>query len=433
MAVSCATGTLTIGIIDIPPFDVVVNTLGFTPKAVIFWWNGLGAASNGSRTTSRSGAGWAVSSTSFCAHGTYDENAAGTSVAKNGFSSTGCVIEISNTGAVAGRADLKSFDAGGFTLEVQASFDGGDLLVHYLAIGGADITNAEIGTFTAAGAAPTNQTVNNSGNFQPDVTLFMLGAQVGSGADACLLFGAAKDSSNEAVYWASANDAATSGATGTYCRADECIVHHPTTPASGMTNRAEFVSHNAGPGGFTINWLERADASVYAYLSIKGGQWAVGNGLTQTDTSTAITLAPSFTPNSLMVVSAGNAATVQDATPGTHFKRSIGAATGASARNVCQTDSRSGNTAMFTHLASRADAIYVNTDPAQTAHTTTGLMDVTSLTSLIMDDADPSQALFFWVAVGDNAGAPTGHPTAKRFGGVEFAGRWNPSSVGRIW
>jgi hypothetical protein len=406
MAVASATGTLNITT-GVATSTVAVGSLGFQPTVVIFWWNGLTAASNGTRTTSLRGIGAAVSASSFFAHANYDEDSPGTSVAKNNYASDACIIQVANDASIVGKADLQSFDAGGFTLEIQDAFPT-DLLVHYWAIGGT--TNAELGTFTATGVAPTTQTVNNVGNFQPDITFFFFGSQVQSGTDAMTMIGAATSASDEHIHYSGANDAVGTGASGSYNMAGECIVWHGTSPPTAPTNRADLASHNSGPGGFTINWLERTNAQVLQFLSIKGGLWTVGDLLTQTDTTTAMAESGfGHTPVGAMFISAGNAATVANATPGTHDKWSIGCATGPSARNVCQVDSRSGNTAMFVHPSSRTDAVYVNTDPAQTNHTLTGLMDVQSFDAdgitTIMDDADPAQAFAWYVAVGNVAAA----------------------------
>lgn len=425
MAAKTGTLNVTTGLVG---STVAVSGLGFQPTAVIFWWNGLTAASNGTRATSRRGIGAAASASSFFAYGTYDEDAAGTSIATNDYNSTGCIMSVDNSGLMDGLADLASFDADGFTIEVRDVFPT-NLLVHYLAIGGT--TNVELGTLTTPGATG-NQTYNNSGNFQPDATLFFEGGQINAGSGGRFTFGAATGASNQAVHSSGAADAAATGATGSYNRAGECYITGNGSPAVAPTYRAAFVSHNAGPGGFTLNWLERAATTrTVQFLSIKGGGlWNVGNLLTQTDTVTPIAVTGlGFTPTGLMLVSACKAATVQDATPGTHDELSIGAATGPSARNCCQMDSRSGNTTMFVHLASRADCIYANSDPANTSYTLEGLGDVQSFDSdgftLIMDDADPSQAFAWFVAVGN---VPAGQPAMRRTGMVN-GGR--PCEIGR--
>jgi hypothetical protein len=414
MAVSCATGRLNIttgaAASTVDSGDLGITLSGAT--VVIFWWNGLTATNNGTRATARRGMGWAVSSSSFYAVGNYDEDGAGTAVAKNNVATDGCIIEIDNAAAVVGRADLQSFGTNNFVLEIQDAFVT-DLLVHYWVITGLD--NAEIGSFTPT---PGNQTVNNSGNFQPHVTFFMHGAQYSGGSDTPVMIGAATSSSDDHVHQSGANDGSTSGTTGSYNLSGECLAWQSTSPVNAPTNRAEFVSHNAGPGGFTINWLERANAPAIRYLSLRGGNWIVGNLLTQTDTTTAITESGfGWTPAGMLFVSAAKAQTTQDATPATHDEWSVGCATSASARNCCQMDSRSGNTTMFVHLASRADCVYANSDPANTAYTLEGLMDVQSFDTnagftCIMDDADPSQAFVWYAAVGNVTAAGT----TRRYG-----------------
>jgi hypothetical protein len=410
MAVSAACGTFNIGT------GAAGTTVTVTPSPAItlsgatvikFFWTGLTALSNGTRATSRFGTGRAVSASSFFAHATYDEDAAAVSVAKNNHATDCCIGEIDATGAFVGKADLQSLDANGFTLEIIGAFTT-DLLVGYLIITGLD--NAEIGTFTPAGVAPTNQTVNNAGNFQPAVTEFFFGGAVSSSADSTYMHGVATDATHEYVHWSGANDAEATANTASYNRAGECLAWNITSPPVGPTNRAEFVSHNAGPGGFTINWLERASATLIRYCSYKGGTWTLGDVLTQTDTTTAMTETGfGHAPVAVTLVSATKAETAQDATPGAHDERSVGCATSASSRFVMQMDSRDGNGTMFTHHAARSDCVYANSAPANTAYTLEGLMDVQSFDAdgftAIMDDADPAQAFAWYVAVGNVAAA----------------------------
>ena len=395
---------------------VAVTGLSFQPTCVIFWWNGLTAASNGTRQTSLRGIGVAASSSSFFAQANYDEDAAATSVCKNNYSASYCIMQIDNTGAIVGGADLQSFDSGGFTLEIQDAFPT-DLLVSYMAIGGTD--NVELGTFTPAGVAPVNQTVNNAGNFQPTITLFFPGSQVSSGADAFTMIGAATSSSDEHVHFSGANDGGGSGSTASYNRSGECVATLSSLPTT-TTVRAEFVSHNAGPGGFTINWLERGNANAIQYLSIKGGNWIIGDFLSQTDTTTAMTESGfGFTPAGAMFVSAGKAESAAD-TPDTHDEWSIGAATSASSRVCQQMDSRSGNTTMFVHPAARTDCVYIDSSPANTAYTLEGLADIQSFDSdgftCIMDDADAAQAFVWYIALGNPAAAAGNTPQLMMVG-----------------
>jgi hypothetical protein len=411
---------------------VVVSGMSFQPKVVIFFWEGLTATSNGVRGTARRGIGAAVSASSFFCRSTFDTDAAGTAVAKAGNVTDACVGEINNAGTYVGKADLQSFNSDGFTLEITDAFVT-DLLVSYIAYGGSSITNAEIGAFIPSGTAPVNQTVNNTGNFQPNITFFFYSP---TPADATLMIGAATSSSAEAVMLTSANDAATSGATGSYCLAGECIAYHVSLAATtSPTTRAEFVSHNASPGGFTINWLERGDAGGVTYLSIKGGNWLVGDFLTQTDTTTAIAASGfGFAPKGVLFMSAGRAATAANAAPSAHSEASIGAATSASARVCRQMASRNGNTAMFVHLAARTDCVYINSDPANAAYTLEGLGDVQTFDSdgftCIMDDADPTQSFVFYIAAGEVSYSLAGDAGAYTLSGQDAGTRATRKTLG---
>jgi len=401
VAVTCACGNLNVSKGDAGS-TVAVTGLGFTPTVILFWWSGHAALSTGTRLTSLRGVGAAVSDLSFFAQASYDGDAIGTAIAKHHAATDACIIELDSAGAIVGRADLQSFGPDGFTLEVQAQFTN-NLLVSYLAFGGTD--SAEIGSFTPAGTAPVTQAVANAG-FRPDVTFFFLGEQFNFGADSHSMLGVATAAGEQAVWWGGSNDAAATGASATYCRSGECLAYNPSQPALAPSNRAELVSHDEA--GFTINWLERTHLNPFRYLSIKGGQWKVGTLLTQADPATAISLTGlGFTPAGLLLVSAGKPESVQDAVGAAHDQWSMGAATGPQCRVAQQTASRSGNTDMFVHAAARADALYINADPAQAGYTTLGLLDVQSVDpqgfTLIMDDPDPSPAFAFYVAVGNSA------------------------------
>ena len=102
-------------------------------------------------------------------------------------------MELDNAGAAAGKAELQSFGTNNFVLEIQDQFVT-DLLVHYWVITGLD--NAEIGSFTPTGTAPVNQTVDNAGNFQPDITFSYLAATTVLDAD---LSGAGADTVRKAL------------------------------------------------------------------------------------------------------------------------------------------------------------------------------------------------------------------------------------------
>lgn len=393
---------------------VAVTGLGFQPKAIIFWWSGrTEAVDAGGSATLTGGIGFAVSASSFCALAFRDVDGIGTSNTDQGQRDDACILETGDSANV-GWADLQSMDSDGFTVEIIDAFTI-NLRVSYIAYGGSDITNAEIGRFTATGAAPVNQSVTNAGGFRPDITFFC----GGSSADppvattvSLFNFGVAIDASNEYTWSAGAANGSANGATASYCRAGEC--YSTGTGAVGVTNRAEFVSHDAS--GFTINWLERANANRVYWLSIKGGAWKVGDLLTQTDTTTAMAESGfGFAPAGALFVSAGKAQSASDTTDA-HFNWSMGAATSTTNRGAQEASSRNGNTTMFCQTFIEFDEVYIDVDP--TTDAIVGLMDIQSFDSdgftAIMDDADPSQAFVWYVAAGSSAAAAVSRPLFRQ-------------------
>jgi hypothetical protein len=385
---------------------VQVADAGFTPKVVIFWWNGATGLTNGQRGTSLRGQGWACSPSNFGVSCTRDEDAAGTSVADSGWRQDSCIAQQGD-GVFIGWADLQSFNAGGFTLEILQAFTV-DMLICYLAIGGDDITNAECGQFQQAVLPPANQTINNVGNFPPSITMFMIaGTQSAAPAtspDSQFMFGAATASSDDHVYMGGSNDAqANPIQTAALARAGECVVSNNNSPAGAPALRYEFVSNNASPGGFTVNCLERGTLERVMWLSIKGGAWAIGNLLTRTDGDPINITGLSARPAAGIVVSANRAQTAQDAAGASHDEWSMGAFTSASERVAAQIASRSGQTDTYVHRAIRNDAVYINSDPVNVSYVLQGLMDVTGTSAsgfdLVMDDADPAQAFAWYIAV----------------------------------
>ena len=128
MALSSKAGAFSIGT-GAATTTVAVTGVGFTPKAVIFAWNGRTATTDGT-TDPGTGAGsqrgfgvatgtssrWAVVSTSV--------DAGTSSAAFSANDQAACLISISAAGAQDGAADLQSFDADGFTLTWIERHDG---------------------------------------------------------------------------------------------------------------------------------------------------------------------------------------------------------------------------------------------------------------------------------------------------------------------
>ena len=120
--------------------SIVVSDVGFQPKAILFWWSGrTGTTDAQGRESHFQGVGAATATTQRWAITTNDIDAAAAQDAATAKTATGCLLSVSSAGAIDGKADLASFDSGGFTLSVSDAFPR-DQRVHYLALGGADIT-----------------------------------------------------------------------------------------------------------------------------------------------------------------------------------------------------------------------------------------------------------------------------------------------------
>ena len=379
---------------------IAVSDVGFQPKAVLFWWTGRDDAADAAGTAShRRGIGWAISTTGRRVCFSQSQDAQASSVADRAYREDACIGTLTTAGAVEGLADLNSMDAGGFTLVIDDAFAAA-FRAHYLALGGDDLTHTAVGTFQEPVGTGTQDVTDVL--FEPDLVLFASIVQTTAPPNATthsyLMLGAARSSTQEAVWTGWARDAQATMDTFAYCRAGECIAH---AGASTIDSRAEYVGTVAN--GFRINWLERdAFQRQVFYLALKGGHYAVGDLLTQTDTVTPIveTGLQIGTPVAVLFVSATHAQSATD-TADAHDELAIGAATSPSARVAVAVLDEDAVADSDIGTAVEYDAVYANLD---TASAIEGLMDLQAIDAdgftAIMDDADPAQAFVWYVAAG---------------------------------
>lgn len=406
MALSAKVGSLstTTGAVGA---TVVVSGLGFQPKALIFWWNGRTDTVDAAGSDSHQlGVGFATGTTDrrIAASESFDGQT--TTQADRSNRDDACIATINNAAAQSwdGRMDVQSIDADGFTLVIDEVFSK-SLRVHFLAVGGDDISNVETGRITEAAAAG-NQTVTLAGAFQPDVVLFTGGhatteASIRGDSSWFVGFATRSPSTVQAVLLEGSDDGLTTTDCQSYCRADECIAMF----ASGMATidgRAAVNQWNSD--GFQLNWIERAALRFVEFLAIKGGQWLVGDLLTQTDTVTDIVESGfGFQPAGALFISACRAASTADAFTA-HAEASIGAFDSTTSRAAFGVGDENGVTTSECSTMVEYDEIYVNPDLADGVE---GLMDVKSVESggftCIMDDADPAQSFVAYLAMGSAA------------------------------
>lgn len=399
MALSIAVGQFNIG--TGAAGTTVTITPGFETKALILWWSGRTATNSHARESHIRGMGFATA-TQFRAWCTHDVNAAGTADCDQAQRTDACILEMSNT-ALVGWADVQSINSTQVVFEILDAFVT-NMVINYIALGGSDITGAEVANFTPAGIAPTNQTHSLLDSGLLGKLVFFGGCRTTS-ADAradhsSSFFGAATSSSNEYVWAGFAQNGATSGNTKSYCRSAECITTLDIT-TDVCTMRGEFVSFATGQ--FTVNWLERSTSFPVHYLILSGTfQVALGDIQTLTTTGDVIETGLSFQPSGMMLVSANRAESSADVAT-VHDELSLGAAT-ASDNEVCMgSSSRDGNTAMFVFTEAAINRCYHNNDVTAATATQEGAADFTEFTSdgftLSMSDGDPSASFAWYVAL----------------------------------
>ena len=426
MALDVAVGSFNIG--TGAAGTTVTITPGFQVKALILWWSGrtesIDAAGG---ATHLQGLGFATSASAFKAVASRELDGAGTGNQDSAGRSDCCILQM-NDGATVGRADVQSISSTQVVFEILAQFSI-DLRISYLALGGSDITNAECGQFSHSGTAPVNQTVNTTGTGK---LIFFAGTRVSPpapealGTQSWIHLGVATSASAEYTLLAG-SIGGTSPDSASYCRAGECISMGGST--LGVQNRAEFVSFNTSPNGFTINWLERGGSFFSHYLMLDGTfQVALGDLATLATTGTITESGLSFQPTALLLASGCKAESAADTVDfvndaeGHQF--SLGAATSTSNRHVQYTGSRSNNTTSFVQSAIQYDEIYANM--SATTDAVIGSADFTGFTSdgftLDQDDADPSAAFVWYLAL---AGGGASYSITGS-GGMAFAGAVTP-------
>jgi len=415
MSLSAAVGSFNTGTGAVSS-TVVVSGLSFQPKLVLLWWNGRTDTVDAvGRRDHQRGFGAAVSTTDRRNMTSCSDDTPTTMVTNHAHDDTECVFLTTIADAIDGKLDLQSMDSGGFTLVVDDVFIA-SYRVHYLALGGDDLTNVEGGNFAKA-TGTGNQDVT-SVSFQPDLVLLFATRQTtlaGTIAgDSDLMFGAAISSSEQAVWLAGSNDAANTSVCKSYCLAGECAAFMAAAMTS-TTDRGTFVAMLSN--GFRINWTENAGAAqIIQYIAIKGPSVQIGDLLTMTDTTTDIVESGfGFAPVAAMFISHGKVASTSDTVQADDYL-SMGAFSSTTARAAMGTmdDDAAGTAVVGT--AVEHDEVYVHMP--NTAATVDGLMDIKTIDSdgftCIMDTADVAQSFVWYFALG-NTPAATGQPTSRRW------------------
>jgi hypothetical protein len=383
------------------------------PVALILWWSGRteGTDSVGA-SNMMEGVGFAAGTTDRAAECNYAQDGADPTFDRHCLHDAAIVVTHDGTSDFDCEIDLSSFDADGFTV-VEDTACTTDLRVHYVAIGGSDVTNAETGIITkGTTGAPFTQEINLTGAFQPSIVIMAPGTRkfqaLPDGDDSMTYpsLGAATSTSDEHVV-SNCGDSGQSSNTRTKSYGLSGEVAAITNSNCDPEARGEMNSIDSD--GFTINWIENsASTHKFPFIAIKGGQWAVGEFLTGTSAGNLSEVSVGFQPKGAIVVShnvAENSVDVES----DHMEFSMGA--------FQSTTSRVAAAAMLEHGVAGAenagtaveyDSICINLTQADPT-AVEGLMDVAATSSdgwtPTMDDANPSDAWVFHITFGADAAA----------------------------
>lgn len=413
---------------------VAVTGVGFQPKVVFFFAIGrtdavdAGAAGSPNRLI-----GWAAATTEGggtkqqCV-ATDAENAVASGSAGSGNQNRtdACILalQVGSQGLIDGQAHLSSFDADGFTLTIDDQFSINQRVLA-LCVGGTDPARIEMGSLSSpsTGAVPFTQDV-------------AVGFDVSDGQGILVLAGVDNGTDND-------NDQDSGYCLGfaTSVTQQACLgggrAHHNTsitqairflttsavfqTPNGAMTSLVHRAAFNGWiTGGFQLNWLQvNSLAHRLHWLVIKGGDWAVLQGLTATSLTTVPLTGAGFAPKGGLVLSAmGPLNTTCQSCWLDNDASSIGVFTGATSRRVVAQSDLTAQATSSAGMRIEHDEVYLSIDAAGAV---VGLMDVQSLDSdgvtFVMDDADSAANAFVAVLAGSpSAGGGTSHggPARRR-------------------
>ena len=277
-----------------------VSGLSFQPKALRFYWVGLQSNSPTSASSAavneRRGVGFASSTTSRRAVGTFSQDNSGSANCGGVVGNTEVVITVDGNGTIDGRLDLNSITADGFTLIVD-DVAPANITVFWEAWGGDDITNVTIGDIAepAATGTQTYTATGFNGNVQNQCVMFggcQSTANVGTGeatdSGLCLGFATNTTTTENITACGNSDDGSAVMDTDGYNIQGECL--SMIQLAGGNPNgRATLTDFTAD--SFTLDWLSVGTTNRrYVYMAIKGGAWysssttIAGNTLNSTTT-----------------------------------------------------------------------------------------------------------------------------------------------------
>lgn len=194
------------------------------------------------------------------------------------------ILPLNGNPAKDAQANLSAFTSDGFTLSWSDFPATANMQVHYLALGGADLTNVKAAQHIIQRTTIGTEATTGVG-FMPDCVLFASPGVPGSLVDSTFDFGAARrtPTTQRFAHTFFENDGANTMDTFQRRSITKCLVMADAT--SVIEAEADISSFDAG--GFTMNWTDPVpvtNSRVFYYLALKGGQYDLGVDSTPTVT-----------------------------------------------------------------------------------------------------------------------------------------------------
>lgn len=382
------------------PVSQAVTGIGFTPKAILLFSSQTSGAEDTIAVHYEQAIGFSDGTTEKSIWtGSEDGVVSGTDADR--YSNSGKLLTLRDissgtSGALLAECDLTSFDSDGFTINWTTN-NAVASHIKYVAIGGDDITDVDVGSFISS-ASPGTQNVAT--NIDTADFIMILGQTVASGsedtllADSIMQLGVAASSSQRGVICNTSEDNTTPSFAKRNQQTDKIISTHNV--AGTLFERfADFTGFTST--GFDLNWTN-AGASVFYYLTIKGGQWQVGNDVSKTSTGTQA-YTTSFQPKGLIQFN-------DTASPSTSVDNNaffnLGAADGTNVVSISdyeQTGAGTSNTAKLSSSTKCYQAFAASTSTLIEAD-----LDSFNATDFTLNftKATGVARFFIWLILGDN-------------------------------
>lgn len=274
-----------------------ITGLGFKPKAIIFWTNLGYTSANTWDPNAALGMGFCAGPDNQYAGGISSANSVGTAVSSRAHSYLSSYVRNTANSATWHSMRTVSFDSDGFTVDVTAN---AGLYCHYMAIGGSDITDARVISWSMPAANDSVKSVTSVG-FKPDLVFHATASTTAYNAisDGILSYGVMNKHGQQWANGISSMNGQTGALTSRAQLPGTCLLQVANSQV--LVTKAHYQSMDED--GFTVRFSTNASAYYVYSLCLKGISSDIGtfNKTTVTAANTTQTISRiGFNPRALI-------------------------------------------------------------------------------------------------------------------------------------